>query len=154
MLHALSVPCCLVNLNLSCLWAACNDDKTPTKPKFSYDLTLHLLMMRAQADYRIFRNVSAWKRVILQGFTAVTLRKRQLCRNTFIRLTSPWEGTVGLRRKRQRRLSHVDRTAPARSRCVRSEASHLSTQRCQQMSHWYVILLRQASNRNVGVGGG
>lgn len=65
-------------------------------------------------------------------FTAVTLHKRQLCRYTFIRLTSPWVGTVGSRMKRQRRLSDVDRTVPACSCCVRSEASHLSTQCCQQ----------------------
>lgn len=90
-----------------------NDGKTPTKPKFSHDLTLYLLLLRVQTDYRIFRNLSPSETefkflFVLQGFTAVTLHNRQLCRNnTFIRPTSPREGTVGLRRQRQSRLSHV-----------------------------------------------
>lgn len=32
-------------INNFCVWAACKSDKTPTKPKFAYDLILHLLMI-------------------------------------------------------------------------------------------------------------
>lgn len=88
---------------VSCSLAGCNSHKTPAKPKFWPSV-----MTSAQADYNIFVR----KQLILQQFNILTLHKRKLYRNTFIRLMSPWVGTIGLRRKRQIRLSHLNRTVP------------------------------------------
>lgn len=68
----------------SCTWASCHGGKAQAEP-------IHLLMLS----------------------NTVTPHNMRLCRNPFIRPTSAWIGTVGSRRTRQRRLSHVKRTVPA-----------------------------------------